>query len=348
MKPAPAAAVEGLSSAEAARRLADEGPNELPTAKPRNLLQQSWAVIRQPMLLLLLGAGTVNFVLVEPLDGVLLMSFVVVVIGISIYQERKTENALAALRDLSSPRALVVRDGDQIRIPGREVVRGDLTVLAEGDRVPADAVLLEARNFAVDESALTGESVPVRKAPQAGAAAEVMGRPGGDATPWIFSGTLVVKGHGLALVKATGAGTELGRIGSALRSIEQEPTPLQREIDRLVRYVAVFGLAAAAVVVVVYGLTRGNWLEGLLAGIATAMAMLPEEFPVVLTVFLALGAWRMSQKHVLTRRSPVIEALGAATVICVDKTGTLTLNSMTVRQLVVGTRSFTVDGRPLP
>ena len=348
MKPAPAAAVEGLSSAEAARRLADEGPNELPTAKPRNLLQQSWAVIRQPMLLLLLGAGTVNFVLAEPLDGVLLMSFVVVVIGISIYQERKTENALAALRDLSSPRALVVRDGDQIRIPGREVVRGDLTVLAEGDRVPADAVLLEARNFAVDESALTGESVPVRKAPQAGAAAEVMGRPGGDATPWIFSGTLVVKGHGLALVKATGAGTELGRIGSALRSIEQEPTPLQREIDRLVRYVAVFGLAAAAVVVVVYGLTRGNWLEGLLAGIATAMAMLPEEFPVVLTVFLALGAWRMSQKHVLTRRSPVIEALGAATVICVDKTGTLTLNSMTVRQLVVGTRSFTVDCRPLP
>ena len=175
-----------------------------------------------------------------------------------------------------------------------------------------------------------------------------MGRPGGDATPWIFSGTLVVKGHGLALVKATGAGTELGRIGSALRSIEQEPTPLQREIDRLVRYVAAFGLAAAAVVVVVYGLTRGNWLEGLLAGIATAMAMLPEEFPVVLTVFLALGAWRMSQKHVLTRRSPVIEALGAATVICVDKTGTLTLNSMTVRQLVVGAQSYTVDDGPLP
>ncbi|MGO4121742.1 cation-translocating P-type ATPase [Arthrobacter sp. YAF16] len=350
MTPGPAAAVaEGLSAAEAARRLAAEGPNELPTAKPRNLLQQSWAVIRQPMLLLLLVAGTVNFLLAELLDGVLLMSFVVVVIGISIYQERKTENALAALRDLSSPRALVVRDGEQIRIPGREVVRGDLAVLAEGDRVPADAVLLEARNFAADESALTGESVPVRKVPDAAlAAAEALGRPGGDATPWIFSGTLVVKGHGLALVKATGAGTELGRIGSALRSIEQEPTPLQREIDRLVRYVAVFGLAAAAVVVVVYGLTRGNWLEGLLAGIATAMAMLPEEFPVVLTVFLALGAWRMSQKHVLTRRSPVIEALGAATVICVDKTGTLTLNSMTVRQLVVGGQSFTVDDRPLP
>ncbi|MEQ4518097.1 cation-translocating P-type ATPase [Pseudarthrobacter sp. B907] len=350
MAPEPGAAVaEGLSAAEAARRLAAEGPNELPTAKPRNLLQQAWAVIRQPMLLLLLGAGTVNFLLAEPLDGVLLMSFVVVVIGISIYQERKTENALAALRDLSSPRALVLRDGEQVRIAGRDVVRGDVALLAEGDRVPADALLLEARNFSADESALTGESVPVRKTPgKPGTADEAMGRPGGDATPWIFSGTLVVKGHGLARVKAVGAGTELGRIGTALRSIEEEPTPLQREIDRLVRYLAVFGLAAAAVVVTVYGLTRGNWLEGLLAGIATAMAMLPEEFPVVLTVFLALGAWRMSQKHVLTRRSPVIEALGSATVICVDKTGTLTLNSMTVRQLVVGARSHTLDDGPLP
>lgn len=349
MTSGPATAVaEGLSSAEAARRLVAEGPNELPTAKPRNLLQQTWAVIRQPMLLLLLVAGTVNFLLAELLDGLLLLSFVVVVIGISIYQERKTENALTALRDLSSPRALVVRDGNQVRIPGREVVRGDLAVLAEGDRVPADAVLLEARNFSADESALTGESVPVRKAPGPADADRPMGRPGGDATAWIFSGTLVVKGHGLALVKETGAGTELGRIGSALRSIEQEPTPLQREIDRLVRFLAVFGLAAAAVVVVVYGLTRGNWLEGLLAGIATAMAMLPEEFPVVLTVFLALGAWRMSQKHVLTRRSPVIEALGSATVICVDKTGTLTLNSMTVRQLVVAAGSYTIDDGPLP
>ncbi|QDY91244.1 cation-translocating P-type ATPase [Arthrobacter sp. UKPF54-2] len=349
MAPDPGTALaEGLTSAEAARRLAAEGPNELPTAKPRNLLQQAWAVIRQPMLLLLLGAGTVNFLLAEPLDGALLMSFVVVVIGISIYQERKTEHALAALRDLSSPRALVLRDGEQVRIAGRDVVRGDIALLAEGDRVPADAVLLEARNFSADESALTGESVPVRKAPAQPGTDTAMGRPGGDATPWVFSGTLVVKGHGVALVKATGAGTELGRIGSALRSIEEEPTPLQREIDRLVRYLAVFGLAAAAVVVTVYGLTRGNWLEGLLAGIATAMAMLPEEFPVVLTVFLALGAWRMSQKHVLTRRSPVIEALGSATVICVDKTGTLTLNSMTVRELLVGGQSHTLDDGPLP
>jgi Ca2+-transporting ATPase len=339
----------GLTSQEAARRLATDGPNELPSAKRRNLLQQAWDVMREPMLLLLLAAGTVNFLLSEPLDGAILMSFVVIVIAISIYQEHKTENALAALRDLSSPRALVVRDGRQVRIPGREVVRGDVVLLAEGDRVPADAVLLDCVNLSADESALTGESVPVRKTPAApDAAAAAMGRPGGDATPWVFSGTLVVKGHGIALVKGTGTGTELGGIGTALRTIEPERTPLQREIGRLVQVIAGVSLAAAAAVVIVFGLTRGHWLEGLLAGIATAMAMLPEEFPVVLTVFLALGAWRMSQRHVLTRRPPVIETLGSATAICVDKTGTLTMNSMTVAELRVSGSVHVLDGRPLP
>ena len=339
----------GLTAAVAADRLAAEGPNELPSAKPRTLLRQAWESIRQPMLLLLLGAGTVNFLIAEPLDGAILMSFVVVVIGISIYQEHKTENALAALRELSSPRALVIRDGVQVRVPGRDVVRGDLALLSEGDRVPADAVLVECVNFSVDESALTGESVPVRKIPLVGAPETTpMGRPGGDATPWVFSGTLVVKGRGLALVKGTGAATELGRIGTALSTIEPQRTPLQQEVDRLVRVIAALGLAAAALVVTVYGVTRGGWLEGLLAGIAAAMAMLPEEFPVVLTVFLALGAWRMSQKHVLTRRAPVIEALGSATVVCVDKTGTLTMNSMTVRELITDDETWRVGDGPLP
>ena len=339
----------GLSTEEAERRLAADGPNELPSARPRNLLQQAWDVLREPMLLLLLGAGTINFLLSEPLDGAILMLFVVVVIGISIYQEHKTENALAALRDLSSPRALVLRDGRQVRIAGREVVRGDLLFLVEGDRVPADSVLLDCVNFSVDESALTGESVPVRKSsadPQAGE--QPMGRPGGDATPWVFSGTLVVKGRGIAVVNKTGTETELGRIGTALRTIETERTPLQREIDRMVGVIAVVGLGAAAAVVGLYGLTRGNWLKSLLAGIATAMAMLPEEFPVVLTVFLALGALRMSKRNVLTRRSAVIETLGSATVICVDKTGTLTLNSMTARELLVDGQSHKLDERPLP
>jgi Ca2+-transporting ATPase len=175
-----------------------------------------------------------------------------------------------------------------------------------------------------------------------------MGRPGGDATPWVFSGTLVVKGQGVALVKETGLGTELGRIGKALSTIVTERTPLQHEIDRLVRTIAVLGLGAAVLVVVIYGLTRGDWLKGLLAGIATAMAMLPEEFPVVLTVFLALGAWRLSQKQILSRRAPVIEALGSATVICVDKTGTLTMNRMTVRELVVDGETYKIGEARIP
>ena len=155
---------QGLATAEAARRLTADGYNELPSELKRSLWRQAWEVIQQPMLLLLLGAGTVNFLLAEPLDGVILMSFVVVVIGISIFQERKTENALAALHDLTSPRALVIRDGRQIRIAGREVVRDDIILLSEGDRVPADAEVIEATNLLVDEAMLTGESVPVRKA----------------------------------------------------------------------------------------------------------------------------------------------------------------------------------------
>jgi Ca2+-transporting ATPase len=341
---------QGLTDAEAAARLEADGPNELPTARARNLAQQAWDVIRQPMLGLLLVAGTVNFVLAEPLDGAMLMGSVLVVVGISLVQGRRTEQALVALRDLSSPRALVVRGGRQLRIAGREVVRGDVVLLAEGDRVPADAALVDSVALSVDESALTGESVPVRKAadPTAADPAIPVGRPGGDAGPWVYSGTLVVKGHGLAVVRATGAGTELGRIGDALRTIETERTPLQQEVERLVRLVAVIGLGAAAAVAVVYGLTRDGWLEGLLAGIATAMALLPEEFPVVLTVFFALGAWRMSQHQVLTRRAPAIEALGAASVVCVDKTGTLTLNAMELRELVVGDERWVLDGRPLP
>lgn len=339
----------GLTSHEAARRLAAEGPNELPTAKGRNLFREALDVIRQPMLLLLLGAGAVNFLLSEPLDGAVLLAFVLVVIAISVYQEHKTENALAALRDLSSPRALVIRDGAGVRIAGRDVVRGDVLLLSEGDRVPADATLFDCANLSADESALTGESVPVRKvAVEPSESTPAIGRPGGDATPWVFSGTLVVRGHGIAVVGRTGHRTELGRIGEALRGIEPKRTPLQREIDRLVKILAVFGVAAAAVVCVVYGLTRGSWLGGALAGIATAMALLPEEFPVVLTVFMALGAWRMSQRNVLTRRPAVVETLGSTTTLCVDKTGTLTLNRMTVRELIVDGSGWVCDAEPLP
>jgi Ca2+-transporting ATPase len=342
--------LRGLGADDVVRRLAIDGPNELPTARPRNVLQQARDVLREPMLLLLVGAGVVYFLLAEPLDGVILMSFVLVVIGISLYQEHKTENALTALRDLSSPRALVIRDGRQQRVAGRDVVAGDTVLLTEGDRVPADAVLIDAVNLTVDESALTGEAVPVRKTTASpDHRDDAIAAPGGDATPWAFSGTLVVKGRGIAVVRHTGAATALGRIGSDLRTIQTDRTPLQRELARLVRIIAVAAVTSAGILVVVFGLTRGDWLEGLLAAIGGAMAMLPEEIPVVLTVFLALGAWRMSQRHVLTRRSATIETLGAATALCVDKTGTLTLNTMTVTDLLVdGDVCRAVDDDPLP
>jgi P-type Ca2+ transporter type 2C len=213
-------------------------------------------------------------------------------------------------------------------------VRGDLLVLAEGDRVPADAALVSCINLSVDESILTGESMPVRKTACSGSIE--MERPGGDSTPFVYSGTLVVQGQGIAVVRSTGANTEIGRIGKSLRALEQEETLLQKETRQLVRRLAVAGLAVCLLVVVIYGLSRGDWLNGLLAGITLAMATLPEEFPVVLTIFLALGAWRISKKQVLTRRVPAIETLGACTVLCVDKTGTLTFNAMSVKKIYAG------------
>ncbi len=324
--------VKGVSEPEAARRLATDGPNELPSSQPRSTWIIAWEVTREPMFLLLLGAGAIYLILGDVEEALLLLGFVFVVIGITLYQERKTERALEALRDLSSPRALVVRDGEHRRIPGREVVRDDILILREGDRVPADTVLLSSTNLTIDESLLTGESVPVRKA-SAGHIDE-MPRPGGEDSPFVYSGTLVVQGQGIGRVRATGLHTELGKIGKALQSVQQEDTPLQIETRRVVRTLAMLGLALCVAVILLYGFTRADWLHGVLAGITLAMALLPEEFPVVLTIFLALGAWRMSQKRVLARRIPAVETLGAATVLCVDKTGTLTQNRMTIRMLV--------------
>ena len=340
----------GLRESDARDRLKLEGANELPLQKKRSLLTIGLEVAREPMFLMLVGAGGLYLFMGEPADALMLLGFVFVVMAITIIQERRTDRALEALRDLSSPRALVVRDGLHRRIAGREVVRGDLVVLSEGDRVPADGLLRRGINLSTDESLLTGESVPVRKLPSAEARA--LDRPGGDDLPSVFSGTMVTAGQGIAEISATGLRSELGRIGKALQQVEPEPTPLQKETRRLVRTFALVGLAACVIVVVAYAITRGGgaqvWKQGLLAGIAMAMAMLPEEFPVVLTVFLALGAWRISRSSVLTRRMPAVETLGAATVLCVDKTGTLTQNQMTLRWLVASASSVDLTGLKIP
>lgn len=336
--------ISGLSEREAANRLRTEGYNELPSTRRRGIIAVVLEVVREPMFVLLVAGGLIYLLLGDISEALALLASVFLVIGITLIQERRAERALEALRDLSSPRALVIREGKQVRIAGREVARGDLLVLTEGDRVPADAMLRSGLNLTADESLLTGESVPVRKVFRAvtpnETATETMGRPGGDDQPFVYSGTLIVQGRGIAEVLATGPRSEMGKIGTALEETRVEKTPLQRETGRVVRFLAIWGLFLCAVLVIGYGLLRGQWLEGILAGIALAMSVLPEEFPVVLTIFLALGAWRIAQKRVLTRRVPAVETLGAATVLCVDKTGTLTQNKMTVRRLFAHGATF--------
>src|SRR5574341_523149 len=339
----------GLSEQEAAERLRAEGYNELPSSLRKSALAIAEEVVREPMFLLLVACGAIYLLLGDVREAIMLLGFVFVVMGITVSQERKTERALEALRDLSSPRALVIRASKQIRIAGRDVVRGDVLVLSEGDRVPADAALLSCTNLSVDESLLTGESAPVRKT----SCPEIpeMIRPGGEDLPFVYSGTLVVKGQGIATTLAVGVNTEIGRIGKALQGVAREETPLQSETGKIVRNLAYLGLALCTLVVIVYGLTRADWLSGFLAGITLAMALLPEEFPVVLTIFLALGAWRISRKRVLTRRVPAVETLGAATVLCVDKTGTITQNRMTVSRICIEGESLCIDmekREPLP
>ena len=311
--------------------------------------------VREPMFLLLLAAGTLYLAFGDLQEGLTLFGFVVVTVGLTLYQEGKTERAIEALRDLTSPRALVLRDGRPLRIAGRDVVRGDLLKLSEGDRVPADALLVSADGVRADESLLTGEAVPVGKrvarADERAASGKASGAtrqvPGGDDLPWVYAGTLIVQGHALAWVTATGERSEIGRIGASLGAVASERSPLQKQTARLVRHLALLALVLSLLLVLAHGVIQGDWLQALLAGIALAMALLPEEYPVVLTVFPALGARRLSREGVLTRRINAIETLGATTVLCTDKTGTLTENRMTVTHLVAGglglTESLALD-----
>lgn len=331
---------QGLSNAEARERIALHGANELPAEGRRALWRLAIAVIGEPMFLLLSACAFVYWLLGEPREGMMLAVAIVFMMAITFVQEHRTETALAALRVMSAPEAVVLRDGCEARIPARELVPGDLIKLREGDRVPADAMLVGGNNIAVDESLLTGESVAVRKqiaaAESTAGSAVVMGQPGGDDLPWMYSGSLIVQGSGLAKVMATGRNTAIGNIGGALAGIDAEPTRIQRETRRIVRRLAAASLVTSMLLAVYYGATRGDWLTGALAGLTLAMSALPEELPVVLVIFLSIGAWRIARQGVLTRQMPAIEMLGAVTVLCVDKTGTLTENRMTVSELSVG------------
>ena len=319
----------GLDPATAAQRLYEEGPNELGVSQRRTVLGMAWDVVREPMFLLLMGAGSIYLAMGDAHEAMILLGFVVIIMAITVLQERRTDNALEALRDLSSPRALVMRGGTTLRVPGREVVRDDVLLLAEGDRVPADGLLLEAHELATDESMLTGESEAVPKELPEGR---------------VFAGTMVVSGQGVVRVTATGRHTELGRIGQSLQTIGLQASPLREEMARLTRRLVVIGVALCLLLAGLFWTLRGGWLEAVLAGITLAMGILPQELPVIMIVFLALAARRLATHQVLTRRLNAIETLGQTTVLCVDKTGTLTQNRMAVSALCVGEAMLETQG----
>ncbi|KAH3760947.1 cation-translocating P-type ATPase [Pelomyxa schiedti] len=367
--------VSGLSNEEVEALQKAEGFNELEQHKPRSLIWIVLGVMKEPMFIMLLVCCILYFALGDWKEGLMLVCFVFFIIGITIYQERKTERALDALRDLSSPRATVIREGKQVSIPGKDVVRGDIVCLKEGDRVPADMVLIWVSNLSIDESLLTGESLPVSKSE--GTGTEEMPIPGGEDTPFCYSGTLVSTGRGVGIIKVIGQKTEIGKIGKSLGSVVEEKTPLERETRRLVIIMGCIGAICCLALFLYYGSTeqvklnkekeenkenakfaststgsfdansfsssstnssssgeeQNPWLRGALMGVAVGMGLLPEEFPVVLTVFLSLGAWRISRSKVLARRNSAIETLGSCSVLCSDKTGTLTQNRMTVDTL---------------
>jgi Ca2+-transporting ATPase len=336
----------GLSSAEAARRLQRLGPNEIADRDRTSFAATLRAIVTEPMFALLLAAAGVYLALGDLGEGLLLGVFALATIGLVVFQERRSERALDALRELAVPQVRVIRDGVLRRLPARELVPGDAFRVDEGERVAADAVLWEASGLSVDESLLTGESVPVRK--RVAALAEdlpAVSEPGGDDLPVVYAGTLVVAGHGIAVVVRTGRESHVGRIGASIASIDRAPTALEAQLRHVVRAFGIGAFVVCAFVVAWYGTVRNDWVQAFLSGIALAMAMLPEEFPLALAVLLGLGAWRLTHVNVLARRPAVIEALGAATVLCVDKTGTLTENRMLLRRLVSDAEDLDLAGK---
>ncbi len=321
-----AAPFRGLQEAEAGRRLQSFGPNELPAPPKRGLRRILAETLREPMFLLLLAAAVIYLVLGSLGEGLFLLVGACGSIGLVVAQEARSERALAALRELAQPLARVLRDGEERQVAARTLVPGDVLLVGEGERLPADARLVGGEVLSVDESLLTGESATVAKLPGEGS---------------LFSGTIVVRGQGVAEVTLTGARSALGRIGASLANVAPEQTPLQQKAGRLIALLGGMALLFCAIVAIAYGLLRDDWVAGALAGITVAIALIPEEFPMVLAVFMALGAWRLASHNVLTRRSASVETLGGITTLCADKTGTLTENRMIVGRLWV-------DGKDVP
>lgn len=320
----------GLTSAEAAALQEQFGKNELTTERKGKFIKKAVHILKEPMFLLLFFAAIVYFILGEPRDGAVMFVFITGVVGIDVMQEWKTDRTLAALKRMTAPRVKVLRDRREQIIRGEELVPGDVFYLCEGDRVPADAAIIACSDFRVDESMLTGESEGVWKTADSDNPDSV-----GN---FCYAGTLIIQGNAVLRVTKTGNNTEYGKIGIGVASAPEEPTPLQRQTAGLVRICAVIAAALFFLAAVfAYLNLPGTGMQeritrSVLSGVTLAMALIPEEFPVVLTVFLSMGAWRLAKKHSLVRRLPSVETLGAITVLCCDKTGTLTMNKMSVQK----------------
>ena len=331
----------GLTGAEADRRLKENGPNELQGARRAS----PWALLleqfRNVLIIILLIAVALSAVLGEGVEAVAIAVIVLFAVLLGFVQEYRAERSMEALREMAAPTATVLRDGEEIEVPARELVPGDMILLYAGDRVPADARLVEAVNLRLEEAPLTGESVPVEKqtAPTPGDELAV-----GDRTSMVYAGTAVTYGRGRAVVTATGMETEFGKVARMLQDVVSGRTPLQENLAKVGKLLARAALAVVAVIVVV-GLLRGQpFIEMFIFGIALAVAVVPEALPAVVTISLAIGVQRMVRRNALIRRLPAVETLGSTSVICSDKTGTLTRDEMTVRRLHVAGRTLDVSG----
>ena len=313
-------------------RLSQFGPNVLSEPRSRSIPEIARNTVREPMFLLLLGAAALYLFVGDLAEGMFLSAGALLSFSLVVIQEARSERALKALHALAEPQAKVIRDGEVRTIAVAKLVPGDVILIGEGSRIPADAQLIDGDALEVDESALTGESSASTKRPRRQNEEEAtLSAPGEELSASLFAATLIVRGQGLAKIVRTGRETEVGRIGIELASSSEDPTLLQRDLRRLIGRLGMLAVAFCAIVAVAYGIFRNDWFGGALAGLTLAISLIPEEFPMVLTIFMALGALRLARHNVLVRRSAVIETLGATTLLCVDKTGTLTENKMALK-----------------
>jgi magnesium-transporting ATPase (P-type) len=335
------ATMEGLSETEAQRRLAQQGPNALPAVRRRNALLRFLAHFDNLLIYVLLGAAVVTGILGHIADTVVILLVVLINAVIGFIQEGRAERSLEAIRDMIAPSASVRRDGHRTTVDSRQLVPGDLVLLEAGDRVPADLRLLRARNLRIDEAVLTGESVAAEKSVEPVAETAALG----DRRPITYSGTIVAAGQGLGLTIATGPSTEIGRISGLMGAVETLETPLLRQMNRFGRLLSASILALGAVLFAIATLLRSYPAhEAFMAMVGLVVAAIPEGLPAVMTITLAIGVQRMAARHSIIRKLPAVETLGSVSVICTDKTGTLTRNEMTVQNVVTADRRYDITG----